>query len=193
MTIVPDDKEKLDLIYRELTRSVDLKLAEARAQQQRVATLAAANGVLLGLASIAPHSRVSWGPWLQLLTLLLLLTGLVFAGLALRTKRVAIDVPLRPAGTNTLANAGDYQQKTIEETLRAWCDQMIGVVGTGTGFAAAEEALRKWMTVEVWLVLTGLLGIAVLAIQAAFYPDTNNSNGINCFVHYACRVVENER
>ncbi len=182
-----DDKEKLDLLYRELTRSVDLKLAEARAQRQRVAFLAAANGVLLGFAATAASSRLDWTKSLRLATVLLLLAGLVFAGLALRAKRVIIQVPLRPANRDTLANADDYQAATIEATLRAWCDHMISVVATGTDFVRAENELRRWMRFEVWLVALGLLGIAVLAVFAAFYPDTSHANTVNCLV---CQVTE---
>jgi len=161
--------ESLRLLYDELLRSLDLKLASVRSQQQRAATLAGVNGVLLALLVALHPGSPQWFPYVFLLAVGLLAVGLLFGALAISTGRVSIESPLSPPGKPAIKDVRSYVTQTPTALLEAWCGDLMAVLAGGE-LQSQESSRRKWMIWETVLVAFALVPIAVLAVVAVFAP-----------------------
>ena len=164
-----DRLEILRLLHDELQRSLDLQLASVRSQQQRAATLAAVNGVLLALLMAIHPGSPPWFAYVFLVAVGLLVVGLVFGALAITTGRVSIESPLSPPGRPAIKDVSSYVSHTPAALLEAWCSDLMAVLAGGE-LQSQERTRRKWMIWETVLVAFAMVPIAVLAVVAVFAP-----------------------
>lgn len=159
---------RLQVVYAELTRSLDLRLAVSRAQQQRAATWAAADGVLLGFIASAHGTSVTWGWVPSGIALVVLAFGLVVASYALWGVRLpSISVPLRPDSDGLSIDA--YMMGKSEALLAAFCKELYEQLYNGD--LLALEAKREFaIALQAVLLCVALAPFGVFATLSVVWP-----------------------
>ncbi len=155
----------LQVVYSELTRAVDARLASLRSLQQRAATGAAAAGILLGLLAAARSSTNAPISILALLALLGLLASLVCAAQALWPGRVDVEWPLKPPGSGGLPSLDAYLADDAQKLLTGFCDQLFTQL-YGGGLREKEAHFDKWVQRQAALlgISFGLVLVVALAV-----------------------------
>lgn len=159
---------RLQVVYGELVRSLDLRLSISRAQQQRAATWAAADGVLLGFIASARGTSVTWGWAPSAIALVFLAFGLIVAIYALWGVRIpSVSVPLKADGDGLSLNA--YLAGNPEPLLEKFCKELHEQV-YNPDLLDLEAKRENAITAQAILLCLALVPFGIFAALSVVWP-----------------------